>query len=332
VSEQSAHVDSASIALSVRGVRFTYPARRRQPARVALHGVDLAIAQGQAVAMLGPNGSGKSTLMKIIAGLLVPEAGEVELFGSRELNDIRRSLGVVFQTEGLDRHMTVAENLRDQASLYGIASGEAKAIISTELKKAGLEDRRGSLVKTLSKGLARRVDLCRAVLHKPRLLMLDEPTVGLDPMARENFLGMLETRRNEDGLTILMSTHLVDEADRCDRVLLLHEGRIIADDTPGALRNQLGRRRIMVMDTAWRPAVADRWERTSAGWAMSVDEDVEHAQRVAGELIEAGVTYTIAPPTLADVFESLTGASLESGDGRNESDTRAKPRPRRRAG
>lgn len=304
------------VALKISGLRFTYPARRHQPAHEVLRGIDLTIQQGQAVAMLGPNGSGKSTLFRLICGTLPPPgAGSIEVFGSRNNQEVRTSLGVVFQTESLDRHMTVWENLRDQALLYGLNLQTARSRIDEHLRQADLTEKRSALVKSLSKGLARRVDLIRAMIHLPRLLILDEPTVGLDPAARERFLEQLERQRRQQQLTVLLSTHLIDEADRHERVLLMHEGRIVADDTPANLRRRAGVRRVTVLDPAWRPPqhTQENWRRspTGAGWTLALEHDGDQARQTAARLADAGVPFTIAPPTLADVFEQLTGAVLD---------------------
>ncbi|MCH7545618.1 MAG: ABC transporter ATP-binding protein [Planctomycetes bacterium] len=311
--QNSPEPESQSIdALQVENLHFTYPPRRKQPAHKALNGVSLIVPAGNAIALLGPNGSGKSTLMKIISGILPPDSGSVHAFGSSRIDEIRRILGVVFQSEGLDPHMTVRENLRDQASLYGITGSQCRHIIDEELEKAGISDRHGELVKTLSKGLARRVDLCRALLHKPKLLILDEPTVGLDPSARESFLETLKIRHLEEGLTLLMSTHLIDEADRMERVVFMHKGKIVADDSPTALRDQVGCRRVTVYDGSWTPPASDagEWTQTGNGWWRPLKDDQDQASRMASELIHTNVPYSIAPPTLADVFEQLTGVRL----------------------
>jgi ABC-2 type transport system ATP-binding protein len=294
------------------GVHLTYPRRGRQPAQAALRGIDLTVAPGQAVALLGPNGSGKSSLIRIIAGMLPPDQGEVRLF-DRVSTAARVLLSIVFQAPGLDRHLTVMENLRDQAALYGLRGREAHTRIEQELRLADLDDRRNSLVKTLSGGLARRVDLCRALLHRPALLMLDEPTAGLDPAARERFLGLLEQRRRSEEITVLLSTHLIDEADRCDRVVLMHEGRIVADGAPEELRGRLGMRRVTVIGREL-PAAARRlpeWKRGGGGWSAPLPDNAAAAQEVVCALTAAGCSFSIAPPTLADVFEALTGARLE---------------------
>ncbi len=308
-------METATVGLAIRGLVFSYPGARRRAARRVLHGIDLEIAPGQTVAILGPNGSGKSTLIKIICSILPLDEGSVEVFGASRPADVRPMVSVVFQTDGLDPHLTVYENLRDQASLYGLSRQEAQSRITQQLDQAGLTDRRRDLVKTLSRGLARRVDLARAMLHRPKLLLLDEPTVGLDPVAREAFLKMLE-REEESGLgrIVLLSTHLIDEADRCDRVVLMHQGRIVADGPPTMLREALGERRVTVFggEAQAAPTLGDlRWERTAGGWSASLDHDADRVAAVVTQLANSGLSFTIAPPTLADVFEHHTGAQLD---------------------
>jgi len=300
-------------ALHVKNARFAYPGSRRRSPTVALDGVSLDLPAGQSVAMLGPNGSGKSTLMRIICGLQKPDSGKVTTFGSDDPRLGRRFFGVVFQSPSLDPHLTVFENLRDQAALYGLDRSEFARKVDEELRLRNLLDRRDVLVKTLSQGLARRVDLLRAMLHQPRLLLLDEPTVGLDPAAREQFLRDLETLRQSTGLTILMSTHLVDEADRQDRVLLMHQGRLIADDTPANLRTQAGQRVITVMNPHWQPEeiVPGSWTRTSVGWTIPLAGDDNRSAQLVARLTASNVPFSVMPPTLADVFQNLTGAHLE---------------------
>jgi ABC-2 type transport system ATP-binding protein len=253
-----------------------------------------------------------------------PDSGTVEVFGAVRPGDIRRHVSVVFQFDGLDRHLTVQENLRDQALLYGLPRPEAAARVERELERAGLTDRRRSLVKTLSRGLARRADLARAMLHRPGLLMLDEPTAGLDPMAREAFLTQLLDRPDERPHVVLLSTHLVDEAQRCDRVVLLHEGRVIADDRPTALRERHAAAKTTVIGvTAEKPPVIEglSWRRAGGGRFTAATGDRAMIRSAAAALAEAEVEFSVAPPrapTLAEVFEALAGARLD--------DDRAEPR------
>lgn len=313
-------VTGGAPAVDVRGVTFAYPrsllkgvfGRGDSEARRALDGITLHIDAGASVAVLGPNGSGKSTLLKILATLLQPDSGTVAVFGAEDRPSIRQALGVVFQSPGLDRQMTVQENLADSARLYGLSSGDANDAIDATLKQVGLTDRRSDRVKSLSGGLARRADLCRALLHKPKLLLLDEPTTGLDPTARSSFLDLVEQRRQTTNLTVLMTTHLTEEAQQFDRVVLMHEGRIVADDAPADLQREAGAARLTVHDPGWQPPgdASDDWKRTGDGWRMTVSDGPEDLRRRAAQLAEQQVPFTLAPPTLDDVFEQLTGATL----------------------
>lgn len=301
-------------ALSIENVGFTYPGGRGRPPHVALHDVSIEIPVGQSVALLGPNGSGKSTLMKVICGMLQPGKGRVRAFGFDAPGEIRKRLSVVFQSNGLDPHLTVFENLQCQARLYGLPRSEAARRIGEELERGHLADRRDTYVKALSGGLARRVDLVRALLHHPRLLLLDEPTTGLDPTARNMFLDSLEERRRETGLTLLMTTHTINEADRCERVVFVHQGNIAADDTPAGLRRTLGGAIVTTHEHEKTPPPVDgiQWERCAGGFTAHLGDDQEQSRAVAATLTEAGLSFTIAPPTLADAFTRFTGAHLDN--------------------
>jgi len=316
--------DACASAVEVAHLRFTYPqpmrtrmrTRRAAPRkRIALDGVSLRIAEGASVALLGPNGSGKSTLLRVLATMLRPDGGTVRVFGRTDRTSIRQSLGVVFQSPGLDAHMTVDENLIDSARLHGMTRSAAEQAIDDTAQHVGIADRRGDRVKTLSGGLARQADLCRALLHQPKLLLLDEPTTGLDPSARERFMQLVARRRAATNLTVLMTTHLTEEAARFDRVVMLHEGRIVASDTPGNLQQRAGAARLIVHDPNWSPPTDDRkWQKHSDHWRLTFAEDAEDVQQLAARLAEQRVPFTLAPPTLADVFEQLTGASLIEHD------------------
>jgi ABC-2 type transport system ATP-binding protein len=301
--------ESTTTAIDVRALRVTYPARRKQPPREAVRGLDVTIQPRQFVALLGPNGSGKSSLIRAVCGL-VPFLGDISVHGESRIEPIRQSLGVVLQSPSLDPNMTVRENLCDIAALHGLTRAEAHARVERELAAAELTDQIDTLVKRLSGGLKRRVDLVRALLHHPRVLLLDEPTVGLDPPSRKAFLDALDNRRTQSNMTVLLSTHLTDEADRSDRVLFMHEGKLVADDPPDALRSALGARRLTVLSSS-QPLVADVvWTRSAHGWTAPLRDDPSEVAALAKTLTEAGLAFTVAPPTLADAFESFTGATL----------------------
>ncbi|MEM7228254.1 MAG: ABC transporter ATP-binding protein [Planctomycetota bacterium] len=298
-------------ALSASDLKYTYPSRRGAAAHDALRGLNCTIAPGEHVALLGPNGSGKSTFFRVLCGLLSPTAGSVDILGGPLDRARRGQLGVVFQHAGLDDALTVERNLIDHAVLYGMTIREARRRVDTMIESHALQDQRGRRVGVLSGGWKRRVDLCRALLHEPDVVLLDEPTVGLDPGARRQFLDQLAALR-ESSCTVLMSTHLIDEAERFDRVVLVHDGRIVADDTPAALRHALGDHRITVHDRKWQPdATSEKWVATPDGWmntdaALSTNALAQHAER----FIDAGIAFSIAPPTLDDAFIALTGTSL----------------------
>ncbi len=305
--------------------------RYRGAERPALADVSLSVQTGERLALLGPNGSGKSTLFRVIAQLLRPDAGTVSVCGDSQPGAIRRRIGVVFQTPSLDGQLTVRENLAAHAALQGLGSAASAARIDELLGALGLADRRNQRVRTLSLGLARRVDLCRALLHRPELLLLDEATVGLDPPSREGFMAALEQECAARGTASLMSTHLVDEADRANRVVLIHRGALVAEGTPAALRSGLGSRLVTVASsamatTAEPPSIAslgsiagaafgpESWTRTATGFTAPIADDAAAAS-VAEALARSGVSFSIAPPTLADLFRTTTGDSLDADQG-----------------
>jgi ABC-2 type transport system ATP-binding protein len=224
--------------LQVDGATKSYGSRK------ALDGVSLAVDAGEFVALLGPNGAGKTTLFQLLTGLFVADGGRITVAGL----DIRRSavavlasLGVVFQQPTLDLDLTVRGNLRFHARLHGLGGRRARARIEDELARLGLTAEADRLCRTLSGGNRRKVELARALLHEPRLLLMDEPTVGLDPASRRSLLEYVHTRCRERALGVLWATHLVDEVDGADRVLVLHQGRLLSEGTPAQLIEKTGK-------------------------------------------------------------------------------------------
>jgi ABC-2 type transport system ATP-binding protein len=352
MSNQAGATDGA-LAVVARGVKKTFAGTRARrgvaavPARVALAGVDLTIPQGQWVALLGPNGSGKSTLLKILATVARPDEGDVSVLGravvkggvlsAGELSVVRGELGVAFQSAALDPLLTVRENLRTAAALFAMSAAHAAEAISRVAESLGLTDRLDQRVSTLSGGLMRRADLARALLHGPRMLLLDEPTTGLDIRAREEFFtALMEARRRMageavgggGGLTIVLSTHQMEEAQLAQRVVLMHEGRVVADDSPDKLRRALGRTVIRCGERVEAGAPDPAEVLRGMGLMVTVqplgevlaragDEREEDATRrvraAADRLIELGVAVQVAPPTLGDVYMAMTGRSLAGG-------------------
>ena len=210
----------------------------------ALDALTLDVPAGALVGLLGPNGAGKTTAMLLLATLLAPTRGSARIFGHdvvRERTAVRRRLGLVFQETSVDGLLTVEENLRFAARLAGLGGRRARAAVAAAIERAGLGPRSAQPAKQLSGGWRRLVDIARATLHRPDLLILDEPTVGLDPEHRELIWTILAAERRERGATILFSTHYLAEAEPADRVVLLSRGIAVADDTPAALRGAIGR-------------------------------------------------------------------------------------------
>ncbi|HMN95122.1 MAG TPA: ABC transporter ATP-binding protein [Phycisphaerales bacterium] len=320
-------------AVIIRDVSYRY-----RGGAMALRGASLSVEPSSIVALLGPNGSGKSTLLRLVARIGRPDAGSIDVLGERDDRRIRARLGVVFQTPALDRRMTVLENLRAHAALHGLPRAEAERRIAALFSLHGLADCADDRVETLSGGFVRRVDLIRSLLHEPDLLLLDEPTTGLDPPSRAAFLDAVFSERDRRGTTVLISTHLVEEADRCDRVVMLHRGAIVADGAPAALRAQLGPRRIVVQGTETPPSAGRGGGAASAaapfmrgrdGWSAIIDDEASAAALIEA-LTRGHRSFAVAPPTLADLFARATGEALDAGgDGAAEpADSRTGPRGR----
>lgn len=342
----------ASVAIRVSGVRHDYFAGRKSAGLgaaigPALDGVDLEITSGEFVALLGPNGSGKSTLLSAISTALRPTSGEVSWCPESRpaMSEVRSRLGVVFQSPGLDALLTVRENLETAAAMQGMARDESVRRIGELADRLEIAHRLDQRCGTLSGGLRRRADLARAMLHGPDLLLLDEPGTGLDLRARRAFQGLVASLRAErtkaggKPLTVVMSTHLMDEAEEADRVVLMHAGRVAADDSPERLRSRIGPAVLRVFDGDQAGAVAMVGAMVGAGSIDGLDErhgvrsvvlpeDVAERERVLSMLIERGTAFEYGRPTLGDAYLSLTGAALETeehvGGMNGESGTRSR--------
>ena len=228
---------SAEPALLVSGVVKSYGRRR------ALDQVSLAVHPGEFVVLLGPNGAGKTTLFQLLSGLFTPDEGRVEVMG----HDMRRNavpalsgLGIVFQQPTLDPELSVAANLRFHAGLHGLPRATARTRIAAELTRIGLADRAGERARTLSGGNKRKVELARALLHEPKVLLMDEPTVGLDPASRRDLVRLVLKVRTESRIAVLWATHLCEEAAQADRIVVLHRGKVLRDTTPALLLAEFG--------------------------------------------------------------------------------------------
>ena len=274
--------------------------------RQALIDVGFRVEPGEMIGLLGPNGGGKTTLFRILATLLKPSSGDALLSGRsirRDPDGVRSVLGVVFQRPSLDIKLTVMENLRHHGHLHGLSGAGLGERCDKALFALGLSDRASDRVETLSGGLARRVELAKSVLHRPSILLLDEPNTGLDPNARRDFIDYLDQLRKTDGVTILLTTHFLDEAERCDRVGIMHEGRLVAYDAPGTLKNSVGDE-VLLLSGPTMPA-------------MRVEGP--HAHRLASDLVDRFpgevTSFSWGRPTLDDVFVHLTGRTLKDAEG-----------------
>jgi ABC-2 type transport system ATP-binding protein len=303
-------VNQPRFAIEAHDLTRTYPARRGAPSRTALDRASLTVETGRFVALLGPNGSGKSTLLRILATLDAPDSGSLRLLERPSLAAARRSIGVVFQHEALDALLTVRENLRTHARLFGMSRPNTDAAIEHISTALGVLDRLNDRVSTLSGGLRRRVDLARALLTDPELVFLDEPTTGLDHASRASFLGTLDAVRSQRSFTIVLSTHMMDEASRADRVVMLSEGRIVADGSPDELRAALGGAVLRTDCAAREPLQSAGLSVRDLDSGLVASGDTNLVAAVAQELARAEIAFAFGPPTLADVYLARTGRSL----------------------
>jgi ABC-2 type transport system ATP-binding protein len=295
--------------------------KHRYAERVALDGVSFGVLPGEAFGLLGPNGGGKTTLFKIVSTLLAPSEGTVRVFGDDVVADpaaVRRRMGVVFQHPALDARLTVGENLRHQGHLYGLRGSQLTARIHDALRHVRLDDRERDLVSTLSGGLQRRAEVAKALLHRPQLLVLDEPSTGLDPTARRDIWQDLSALRRDEGTTVILTTHLMDEAAGCDRVGILDQGRLVAIGTPAKLTQEIGGDVVLV--TAREPArlaarIAERFGVKAEVVDGRVRIERNRAHEFVTDLVESfpGEIDAVAfgKPTLEDVFVHHTGRRFQ---------------------
>jgi ABC-2 type transport system ATP-binding protein len=316
----SAGTEGAAVVASALRYRYKSGSGSPAAAREALAGVDFSVARGEIFGFLGPNGGGKSTLFRILATLMPPDSGAIRIFGSDLLTraaEVRRRLGVVFQNPSLDLHLSVRENLVCQGHLYGLRGAGLAARIDEALDRFGLADRRNQRAKELSGGLRRRVELAKALLHRPGLLLLDEPSTGLDPGARRSLWEELVDLR-EQGITVLLTTHFMEEGDRCDRLLLVDRGMVVAAGEPGALKAEIGGDVISL--TGPDPeALAREVGLRHPGPAPVVRDGIVRLERLRAHELVARLfaelpgridSVTVARPSLEDVFLRKTGRPL----------------------
>ena len=283
--------------------------------------IDLEVQPGEFFGFLGPNGAGKTTTIRMLTTLLMPSRGEARVAGGDVIEDslaVRRRIGVVFQETTLDLDLTAEENLRFCTRLYGLSRRESKARIDEALSLFGLSERRNARVRSFSGGMRRALDLARGILHRPAILFLDEPTLGLDPGQRRRIWAFLQTLVAEHQTTLFLTTHYLEEADPCDRVAIVDHGRIVALGGPEKLKHNLGRERIDLRTERPDEFVAQVREltglepqRAQHGLSVFVDDAGNFLPRLL-PLTAQGVELGVTHPTLEDVFVDLTGRGREA--------------------
>ena len=301
-------------AVTARDLRFSYSQRQ------ALDGVSFEVPVGEIYGFLGPNGGGKTTLFRILSTLLKPDEGKLTVFGADIVEEaalVRLQLGVVFQSPSVDEQLTVGENLVHQGHLYGLRGADLTSRITMMLESFSIQDRRNDRVETLSDGLRRRVEIAKALLHKPRLLLLDEPSTGLDPGARRDVWTVLEELRSSHEVTVLLTTHFMEEGDRCDRLALVDRGQLVAEGSPESLKGEIGGEVVLI--TTDDPAILCQEMRSQFDLDASVQADRvrledERAHSIIAQLIESFPdrieALSLSKPTLEDVFLHRTGRGL----------------------
>ena len=288
--------------------------------RTALDGVSFTVEPGAIFGLLGPNGGGKTTLFRILSTLLLPASGAARIFGldvAAEPQAVRRRIGVVFQAASLDKKLTALENLIHQGHLYGLHGGDLKRRAQESLERVGLADRAGDRVETFSGGQQRRVELAKGLLHDPDLLLLDEPSTGLDPGGRIDLWRYLSHLRDSRRVTVLVTTHLLEEAERCDRLAILDRGKLVAEGTPEQLKKRIGGD-VIVVGTRDPEALRGQVEQLFRLPATTVNGTVrierERGHEFIAQLVEAFPgqidSVSVSKPTLEDVFIQQTGHRL----------------------
>jgi ABC-2 type transport system ATP-binding protein len=307
-----------SAAVSVNGLVKRYDQLE------AVRGIDFEVASGEIFGFLGPNGAGKSTTISMLCTLVRPSSGSALVAGHdivSERDDVRRNIGLVFQETTLDGYLSAEQNLRLHAELYGVPRGLVNARMRQVLEMVGLWERRESLANTFSGGMKRRLEIARGLFHSPRVLFLDEPTVGLDPQTRSSIWGYIRELKAQEDITIFLTTHYMDEAEYCDRIAIMDQGRIIVLDSPEALKASVGKDRVQIHtddDQAAIAALRDGFGIEAAivegAVTFGVSEGEHFVPRLFAELDVPIRTVSVARPSLDDVFLSYTGSTIRDAD------------------
>jgi ABC-2 type transport system ATP-binding protein len=290
----------------------------------AVRGVTFAVSPGEVFGFLGPNGAGKSTTINMLCTLLKPTTGSARVGGhdvATERDDVRRHIGLVFQDPTLDGYLTAEQNLKLHAELYGIDPAVVPARMRQMLEMVDLWDRRGDGVMTFSGGMRRRLEIARGLMHSPRVLFLDEPTIGLDPQTRSSIWRYIRALQETEGTTIFMTTHYMDEAEFCDRIAIMDRGEIVVLDTPEALKASVGADRVAISTADDDAAIAALRDRFAIDASMSegqvtffVAGGEAFVPRLFAELGIAITAVAVSRPTLDDVFMTYTGSTIRDAE------------------
>jgi ABC-2 type transport system ATP-binding protein len=291
----------------------------------AVRGIDFEVAPGEIFGFLGPNGAGKTTTIAMLCTLARPTAGEARVAGHDvvlERDEVRRNIGLVFQDPTLDGYLTAEENLRFHADLYGVPRAVARERMQVVLEMVGLWERRGNIVNTYSGGMRRRLEIARGLLHSPRVLFLDEPTIGLDPQTRSSIWTYIRELKAREEITIFLTTHYMDEAEYCDRIAIMDQGQIVVLDTPESLKASVGRDRVQIKTDDDDAAIAALRERfdieaviAEGEVTFSVAEGEQFVPRLFAELGVPILGVSVSRPSLDDVFMSYTGTTIRDAEG-----------------
>jgi ABC-2 type transport system ATP-binding protein len=290
----------------------------------AVRGISFGVWSGETFGFLGPNGAGKSTTINMLCTLVRPSVGSALVAGHdivSERDEVRRNIGLVFQETTLDGYLTADENLRLHSELYGMPRSAVAERQRQVLEMVGLWDRRGSLVGTYSGGMKRRLEIARGLLHSPRVLFLDEPTVGLDPQTRSSIWAYISELKRDEEITIFMTTHYMDEAEYCDRIAIMDQGTIVALDSPEALKASVGTDRVQIQTADDEAAIAALRERfgveaivAEGAVTFGVAEGEQFIPRLFAELGQPIRSVNVSRPSLDDVFMSYTGTTIRDAE------------------
>ncbi|MDH2424094.1 ATP-binding cassette domain-containing protein [Sphaerisporangium sp. TRM90804] len=306
-------------AVAVRGLRKTYGEVE------AVKGIDFEVRPGEVFGFLGPNGAGKTTTIGMLCTLVRPTGGAAEVAGHdvvRERDEVRRNIGLVFQDPTLDGYLSAEQNLRFHAELYGVPRDVVAGRIRQVMEMVALWDRKDAKVLTFSGGMKRRLEIARGLLHSPRVLFLDEPTVGLDPQTRSAIWGYINRLRRTEDITIFMTTHYMEEAEYCDRIAIIDHGEIVVVDSPEALKASVGKDRVRIETGDDQAAIAALGERFGIVDAavrggvvtFAVDAGEAFVPRLFAELGVPIRSVSVSRPSLDDVFMNYTGSTIRDAE------------------